>query len=214
VDSYDDYKTSPKESRVSPQRTLSSNSIDELNASADLESATSAKFKKGEQQDSFKNSSRNRFLERNNTMNTSFLTVSSTRSERDKMSTTMTLKLLGAVFGFLFNGCEAGFGGWVPAFTLHMKVTTHESQAAYLESIFWTATTIGRVCAVPASVYMSSTILIRVALGASIVSGIIMVIFLSRSYLFACMVCGLMGFSLSSIYPFILSIVGEMGYDM
>ncbi len=58
-------------------------------------------------------------------------------SKPKKLPVTTYLTILGVLFGFFYNGCEMGYSGWIPAYSLSTGITTKESNAAYLEAIFW-----------------------------------------------------------------------------
>lgn len=124
------------------------------------------------------------------------------------------LQLMVCYFFFTYVGAETGFAGWVPSYALDEGITTSPSQAAYLSSIFWAALTAGRVLAVPAAVFISATAMIRIQLAMIVVCCLAGLVALRISYPVACIVCGFMGFSLSSIFPVMMTLFGDYGFAM
>jgi len=132
----------------------------------------------------------------------------------NKIPIPMYLRILVSAFFFTYVGSETGFGGWVPAYSIATNITQDEAQAAYLSAIFWSMMTIGRITAIPAAVYISSTTLIRLQLALSVFSGLLILTVLSYSYLWACIISAFAGFAFSSIFPVMITIIGDYGFEM
>ncbi len=124
------------------------------------------------------------------------------------------LRLLVSCFFFTYVGAETGFAGWVPTYALDENVTSSTSKAAYLSSTFWAALTLGRLLAIPAAIVISATTMIRAQLFMIVCSCYIALLSLDVSYNWAVVVCGLMGFSLSSIFPVMMTLFGDYGFAM
>lgn len=76
-------------------------------------------------------------------------------------------RLLGmlVLFFFLFVGVEVSYSGWIYNYALTMKLGT-ETTAAYLNSVFWIAFTVGRLIGIPiSSWFRPRTILLTDLLG-------------------------------------------------
>ena len=74
--------------------------------------------------------------------------------------------LLLALFFFLFVGLEMGFGEWIYTYATEKEIMT-ETNAGYLNSVFWGVFTAGRLLTVPiAHRFRPRTILIWNAFGA------------------------------------------------
>lgn len=135
-------------------------------------------------------------------------------SEEGHKIAPLVLRLLVSFFFFTYVGVETGFAGWVPTYALVEHVTESTSKAAYLSSTFWATLTTGRVLAVPAAIYLSASSMIRIQLFLIVSTCFIALFTLDISYTVACVVCGFMGFALSSIFPVMMTLFGDYGYLM
>jgi len=109
-----------------------------------------------------------------------------------------------ALFFFLYVGAEIGFGGWIFTYAVALNLSG-ETTAAYLNSAFWGALTLGRLLAIPiAARFRPRLILLGDLLGCLISVGIIL---LWSNSLTATWLGTLgLGFSMASIFPTTISL--------
>lgn len=124
------------------------------------------------------------------------------------------LRLIVCFFFFVYVGIETGFAGWLPTYAILQGITTSNSAAAYLTSIVWVAITVGRVLAVLSAIFLSATAMLRIQLTLSLGSTLAALFLINRSYQWACIVSALVGFSLSCIWPVMMTLVGDYGFCM
>jgi fucose permease len=99
-------------------------------------------------------------------------------------------------------------------FGLSTHLTKSESSAAYLCSFFWIGLTIGRLLAIPQSMYFTSTAMVRFQLGLSMSMSIYFLYFPAVSYEETSLFSLLFGFAMSSLFPLMMIIVTDYGYVM
>lgn len=124
------------------------------------------------------------------------------------------IRLLVMFFYFVYVGAETGFAGWVPSYALDEHLTSSNSKAAYLSSIFWAALTAGRVVAVPTAIFFTASQMLRSMLFMIMVSCFLGLFLLHTSYTTACGMCGFIGFALSAVFPVMMTLFGDYGYAM
>eukprot|EP01036_Dinobryon_divergens_P026156 gene26156-34769_t len=129
-------------------------------------------------------------------------------------SVPLFVKLIIFIFYFLYVGTESGFSGWISMYSLNMKITSNNSAAAYLCSYFWTGLTIGRLLAIPQSLCLSASAMIRFQLLISLAGSICFWYLPTASYLVTGIISFLFGFALSSIFPLMMIIVADYGFVM
>lgn len=129
-------------------------------------------------------------------------------------SVPLFVKLIIFIFYFLYVGTESGFSGWISMYSLNMKITSNDSAAAYLCSYFWTGLTIGRLLAIPQSLCLSASAMIRFQLLISLAGSICFWYLPTASYLVTGIISFLFGFALSSIFPLMMIIVADYGFVM
>jgi len=103
---------------------------------------------------------------------------------------------------FMYVGLENGFGGWIFSYATEVKIAS-ETNAAYLNSVFWGALTLGRLLSVP---------LARKTTPAHLLTGnyVLAISFLGLIVLFPLQPGGVwigtagLGLSLSSVFPTLL----------
>lgn len=139
---------------------------------------------------------------------------SNEKEEESLAVTPLYLKLILATFIFAYVGIEIGFAGWIPSYALAVGITNSKSQAAYLVSIFWTTITCGRLLSTIAAIYISASTLIRFQLAYAFISSFLGMTIMSQSYSIASVVIACIGLSLSSIYPAMITIIGDYGFKM
>jgi fucose permease len=133
--------------------------------------------------------------------------------DNDKVCAPLYLKLIMSSFFFLYVGMETGFAGWIPAYALAESVTTNDAAAAYLSAIFWAALTAGRLLSIPLAIVLSSATLIRFQLLCGVLSCLCAVSLLTASYAAAAATCAFVGFSLSSMFPVMLTLIDNYGFQ-
>ncbi|RYH31196.1 MFS transporter [archaeon] len=124
------------------------------------------------------------------------------------------LRFVVSLFFFLYVGVETGFAGWIPTYVLLEDVTDSNSKAAYLSSIFWAFLTAGRVLAIFTALMISATTMIRLQLGMIMVICFLALFLLDVNYTITAAMCGLLGFSLSSVFPVMMTLFGDYGFAM
>jgi FHS family Na+ dependent glucose MFS transporter 1 len=122
------------------------------------------------------------------------------------------IKAMIALFFLFYVGAEAGYAGWISSYSLLVHITERQSKAAYLSSIFWAALTAGRVTAIPAAIFLSSTTMLRIELALACFAGICCLFFLSLSYTIASFISAFSGFALSAMFPIMITIFTDYGY--
>jgi fucose permease len=126
----------------------------------------------------------------------------------------LSFRLLVSFFFFVYVGAESGYAGWIPSYVLLEDITNSESKAAYLSAMFWAALTFGRIVAIPAAIFLSATVMLRIQLLLSVITGLLCVTMLHMSYSIACFVSYFAGFSLAAIFPVMMTIFGDYGYSV
>jgi len=117
------------------------------------------------------------------------------------------LVMLVALFFLLYVGAEVGFGGWISAYAVTLRLTS-ETRAAYLASVFWSAMTIGRLAAIPMAPRLKPrTILIGELVGCLLSIALI----LAAPHCLGALWIGTIGFGLSmaAIFPTMLCLARE-----
>ncbi|KAJ1411990.1 major facilitator superfamily domain-containing protein, partial [Ochromonadaceae sp. CCMP2298] len=72
------------------------------------------------------------------------------------------------LFYFFYGGCESGYAGWIVVFALKVGLTTSESGATHLASVFWAGLTLGRLLSIITAMHFTATALLRTHLLASL----------------------------------------------
>jgi len=124
------------------------------------------------------------------------------------------IKTLITLFYFVYVGSESGYSGWISMFGISTQLTTSESSAAYLCSFFWIGLTIGRLLAIPQSLYFTASAMVRFQLGLSVFMSGYFLYFPAVSYEETSVVSLLFGFAMSSIFPLMMIIVTDYGFIM
>jgi FHS family Na+ dependent glucose MFS transporter 1 len=122
----------------------------------------------------------------------------------DRRRTNRALVALIAVFFFLYVGAEVGFGGWVYTYVVEMGLGA-ETTAAYLNSAFWGALTLGRLLTIPIAVRFSPRTILFADLVGCLTS--VTVILLWPGSPVATWVGALgLGFSMAAVFPTMISL--------
>jgi len=106
-----------------------------------------------------------------------------------------------------YAGASAAHGGWIFSYVTHLKLTD-ETGAAYLNSAFWGALTIGRLLSIPLAVRFSPKAMLRFDLLGSLLSLGLMVIFPHSLLALGVGSAGL-GFFLATIFPYNMSLASR-----
>lgn len=117
------------------------------------------------------------------------------------------------IFFFIYVGAECGYGGWVSTFALQ-AVACSEAQAAFAASIFWAALTAGRVVAIPQALFVSTTGMLRLQLGLSVLGAILTATIAQLGYAQLCVASAVLGYALSSIFPLAMTLAMDYGLTM
>jgi FHS family Na+ dependent glucose MFS transporter 1 len=113
--------------------------------------------------------------------------------------TQVILIIFTAAILFFYVGAEIGFGGWIYTYALELNLAD-ETTAAYLNSAFWGAFTVGRLLSIPLATRFRPRILMIVNfVGCVISAGLI--ILLPDSVIILWTGSILMGLSMASIFP-------------
>lgn len=138
---------------------------------------------------------------------------------------TFNITLLSPLVRFLLGffaswhiGLLYSYGGWVGTYVIlsgidGSKHQGSEAAALFVTTIFYTFQTIGSIYSVPASVFFSTTALMRFQLTLLVISTLLL-IFAFSPYTFTALSSGFMGLALSCIYPLALTVVNDYGATM
>ena len=114
------------------------------------------------------------------------------------------LVLLMMALLFIYVGVETGFGGWIFTYALDVGIA-NEAQAAYMNSIFWGALTLGRLLSIllarklaPSKILIGNFVLAILFLGLILIS--------PRNGTIVWVTSAGLGLSLSSVFPTILAL--------
>lgn len=128
----------------------------------------------------------------------------SEQKTKNKPATGLTAILIFCLFFFFYAGLEAGFGGWLPAYSIKMgyldKVT-----GSYLASLFFLLLTTGRLITIPLSTRIKTENLLVFNSIGTIISLIIIILPFGVTGLWIG-AAGL-GLSISSLFPGVFAIV-------
>ncbi len=117
------------------------------------------------------------------------------------------LVVLILLFFFLYVGGEVGFSGWIYTYTISMGLGT-DTSAAYLNSMFWGALTLGRLAAIPISTRLKpGAVLLTNLLGCLI--SISLVLLFPRSTLILWIGTIGTGLSMASIFPTMINLAQQ-----
>lgn len=110
-------------------------------------------------------------------------------------------------FFFLHVGSQVSYGNWVYSYTLHTQVQG-EKIAAYLNSAFWAAITVGRLMAIPITMRVKISSLLIGSLITGITSLLVIVIWpLSAIALWVSTIGA--GLSIATLFPSTLTFLSE-----
>ncbi len=114
------------------------------------------------------------------------------------------LVVLMIVVFFMYVGLEAGFGGWIFTYATELGVA-NETAAAYMNSIFWGALTLGRLISIPLAKKVSPASLL---IGNFVLSVVFMAVILiwPLSPIMIWIGAAGLGLALSSVFPTLLSL--------
>lgn len=111
------------------------------------------------------------------------------------------------LFLFFYVGAEITFGGWIYTYAITLDLASI-SGAAYLNSAFWLAFTVGRLISIPAATRFKPRQVILAALLCSLSILFVGMIFSNSSMVLWLMAIGL-GFCLAPIWPTGFTLVGQ-----
>ena len=134
--------------------------------------------------------------------------------EAKRVPVTIPLRVLIAIFYFIYGGTESSFGGWISVYAMNSGATSDPSTAAYIATLFWLSLTIGRVAAVFTAIYFSATFMLRFHLTMTIIASLLLLLFGHFSVTSCYLVSALMGLAISAVYPLVMTIVTDYGYTM
>jgi len=127
------------------------------------------------------------------------------------LQTPTAVKFLLFFYYWSYLGMEIAYSGWIGTFALDAGLTDSSSKAAYLVSIFYLASTIGRISAVPISVYFSNTAILGGALSISMCGALITLVFAHASYGATAAGAAVLGFGFSSIFSLGMTLPVDYG---
>jgi FHS family Na+ dependent glucose MFS transporter 1 len=111
------------------------------------------------------------------------------------------------LFLFFYVGAEITFGGWIYTYAVTLGLASIAG-AAYLNSMFWLAFTIGRLISIPAATRFKPKQVILAALLGSLVMLVLGMLFSSSSTVLWLMAIGL-GFCMAPIWPTGFTLAGQ-----
>jgi MFS transporter, FHS family, Na+ dependent glucose transporter 1 len=121
-----------------------------------------------------------------------------------KGSVSVLLVFLVALFLFIYVGAEVGFGNWIFTYTTSLNLAD-EATAAYLNSAFWGALTLGRLLTIPLAIRFSLRNILAADLAGCLVSILVIVLFPSSLTALWIGTLGL-GFSMAAVFPTTISL--------
>ena len=134
--------------------------------------------------------------------------------EATRVPVTIPLRVLIAIFYFIYGGTESSFGGWISVYAMNSGATSDPSTAAYIATLFWLSLTIGRIVAVFTAIYFSATFMLRFHLTMTIIASILLLLIGHLSVTSCYLVSASMGLAVSAVYPLAMTIVTDYGYTM
>lgn len=114
------------------------------------------------------------------------------------------LVLLMMLLFFLYVGVEVGFGGWIFTYAIEVRIAS-ESAAAYMNSIFWGALTLGRLLSIPLAKRLAPSRLLIGNFGFAILFLGVIIIWPTTALVVWVSSAGL-GLALSSVFPTLLAL--------
>lgn len=102
----------------------------------------------------------------------------------------------------------------MPTFSLKVGIAADESAAAYLTAVFYGSLAVGRIVSVPASMFLSSTSMVRIQLLVSLMGGVAFFFLGQSSYALAYVSCSVFGAGLSALFPLMLVLPIDYGLTM
>lgn len=124
------------------------------------------------------------------------------------------LKISFSVFYWLYVGAEVGYGGWVASYVLLANLSTSKADAAYATSVFYAMIAAGRLAAIPLSAVVSTSNLVRMQLTLCFIGGILLLTVSHLSYNGALVCAGFIGLAFSSLFPLVMTLVGDYKFEM
>ena len=110
-------------------------------------------------------------------------------------------------FFFLHVGAQICFGNWIYTYTLTTS-SGSANMAAYLNSAFWAAITVGRLLAIPVTMRVKTSSLLLGSLIGSVASILVVLIWPASPAALWISTIGV-GLSLATLYPSTLTYIGE-----
>ncbi|MCK4923359.1 MAG: MFS transporter [Spirochaetes bacterium] len=110
----------------------------------------------------------------------------------------MLVVLIGLFF-FFHVGAEISYGGWIYTYALHRGIA-NETMAAYLNSSFWGALTLGRLIGIPVSTRLKPGAMLIIDLAGCLIACAVVLIW-NDSAAATWVGTILMGMSLASLFP-------------
>jgi FHS family Na+ dependent glucose MFS transporter 1 len=119
----------------------------------------------------------------------------------------VVLILSAMLFLFFYVGAELTFGGWVYTYAITLKLASIAG-AAYLNSVFWLAFTVGRLISIPAATRFKPKQVILTAL-LSCLSILILGMIFSNSSTVLWLMAIVLGFCMAPIWPTGFTLAGQ-----
>ncbi|MCP4537418.1 MAG: MFS transporter [Chloroflexi bacterium] len=130
-------------------------------------------------------------------------TVSEDEPEGERQVNHLLVALI-ALFFVIYTGAEVGFGGWVFTYAVKVNLGT-ETSAAYLNSVFWGALTLGRLLAIPIAARVRPRFILLSDLVGCLASVGVILLWPNAPTMLWLGTFGL-GFSMASIFPTMISL--------
>jgi len=105
---------------------------------------------------------------------------------------------------FLYVGIESGYGGWIYAYAIEMKLMDL-TRAAYLTSVFWGALTLGRLVTIPLAVKLKPSQLLIISYTGNLLT-FSMILIWSDSMIVLWVGTIMAGLSIAAIFPTLLAL--------
>ena len=115
----------------------------------------------------------------------------------------VSLAAMNWCFLFLYTGTESCFGNWIFTYAVNTGLSD-ETGAAYLNSAFWGALTLGRLSAIPLSLKLRPRHMLTLDLGGGLASVMVMLLWPQSRVALWAGVFGV-GLSMASVFPTMIS---------
>ncbi|PIE81576.1 MAG: hypothetical protein CSA11_04370 [Chloroflexi bacterium] len=131
-------------------------------------------------------------------------TMPETAQEAASGAVNWSVIFLIAIFFFIYSGIEIAYGGWIYSYAIATETGT-VSTAAYLNSVFWGALTIGRLISIPIATRLRARVILFIDLVGCLAS-IALILLIPHSTITVWLGTIGLGLFMASIFPTTLTL--------